>query len=176
MPGGVWYLRFDAFDGLDRRWLGAELKKHRDAPGVVLDLRQNPGGETISLGITVGEFFGSAVDCGTFITRSGRNGGKSSWQIGSAHYAGRVAILVGAGTGSAAEIFSAVLQDHGRRGVFLPSVWEQLPDARNFLNHLKRKAGLPETHWSDTVQIWRYVTEEVRSENLPADVKLWAPA
>ena len=69
-----------------------------------------------------------------------------------------------------------VLQDHGRRGVFLPSVWEQLPDARNFLNHLKRKAGLPETHWSDTVQIWRYVTEEVRSENLPADVKLWAPA
>ncbi|MCD6073203.1 MAG: hypothetical protein K0Q70_86 [Rhodospirillales bacterium] len=67
-----------------------------------------------------------------------------------------------------------VLQDQGRRGVFLPSVWDQLPDARAFLNHLKRKAGLPETHWSDTVQIWRYVTEEVRSENLPVGVQLWA--
>jgi len=68
-----------------------------------------------------------------------------------------------------------VLQDQGRRGVFLPSVWEQLPDARTFLNQLKRKAGLPETHWSDTVQVWRYVTEEVRSENMPAGVKLWTP-
>jgi AmmeMemoRadiSam system protein B/AmmeMemoRadiSam system protein A len=67
-----------------------------------------------------------------------------------------------------------ILQDQGRRGVFLPSVWEQLSDARSFLNHLKRKAGLPETHWSDTVQVWRYVTEEIRSENLPAGVKLWA--
>jgi AmmeMemoRadiSam system protein A len=67
-----------------------------------------------------------------------------------------------------------ILQDQGRRGVFLPSVWEQLPDARSFLGHLKRKAGLPETHWSDTVQVWRYVTEEVRSENLPAGVELWA--
>lgn len=66
-----------------------------------------------------------------------------------------------------------VLQDQGRRGVFLPSVWESLPDARAFLNHLKRKAGLPESHWSDTVQVWRYVTEEVRSEHLPADVILW---
>jgi AmmeMemoRadiSam system protein B/AmmeMemoRadiSam system protein A len=69
-----------------------------------------------------------------------------------------------------------ILQDQGRRGVFLPSVWEQLPDAKTFLNQLKRKAGLPETHWSDTVQVWRYVTEEVRSENLPAGVKLWTPA
>ena len=69
-----------------------------------------------------------------------------------------------------------VLQDKGRRGVFLPSVWEQLADAKTFLNHLKRKAGLPESYWSDTVQVWRYVTEEVRSENLPAGVKLWAPS
>ena len=67
-----------------------------------------------------------------------------------------------------------ILQDQGRRGVFLPSVWEALPDTRLFLNQLKRKAGLPETHWSDTVQVWRYVTEEIRSEHLPAGVDLWA--
>lgn len=68
-----------------------------------------------------------------------------------------------------------VLQDKGQRGVFLPSVWEQLPDTKTFFNHLKRKAGLPESHWSDTVQVWRYVTEEVRSENLPVGIKLWTP-
>lgn len=68
-----------------------------------------------------------------------------------------------------------VLQDGARRGVFLPVVWESIPEPKQFLAHLKRKAGLPETHWSDTVQVWRYVTEEVRSENLPAGISLWAP-
>ncbi len=114
LEGGFVYLRFDEFDGPDRRWLGRELTKHRAAPGVVVDLRRNPGGETFSLGITLGEFFDRSVDCGTFITRGGDRSVKHSWQLGSANYAGKVAVLVDSATGSAAEIFSAVLQDHGR--------------------------------------------------------------
>jgi AmmeMemoRadiSam system protein A len=47
----------------------------------------------------------------------------------------------------------------GKRGTFLPSVWEQLPRPRDFLRHLKRKAGLPAEHWSDAVRVWRYRTE-----------------
>ena len=114
LADGILYLRFDGFDGPDRRWLGEQLRAHHDAPGVVIDLRRNPGGETFSLGITLGEFFEHSVDCGTFIARSGSRGVKNSWQLGSAHYAGRVVVLVDAGTASAAEIFSAALQDHGR--------------------------------------------------------------
>lgn len=136
LPGGFVYLRFDGFDGPDRRWLGEQLKAHHDAPGVVLDLRQNPGGETFSLGITIGEFFERSVDCGTFISRDGRRGEKNSWQFGSARYAGRVAVLVDRVTASAAEIFSAVLQDHGRAtiigrktaGAVLASWFYVLPD------------------------------------------------
>ncbi|KAA6182401.1 AmmeMemoRadiSam system protein A [Thiohalocapsa marina] len=45
------------------------------------------------------------------------------------------------------------------RGTFLPSVWEQLPDPRDFLRHLKQKAGLPPEHWSDRLCAWRYRTE-----------------
>ncbi len=52
-----------------------------------------------------------------------------------------------------------ILQDGGRRGTFLPSVWEQLPDKEEFLKHLKLKAGLPVDHWSDTLQVSRYQTE-----------------
>lgn len=52
-----------------------------------------------------------------------------------------------------------ILQDGHRRGTFLPSVWEQLPDARQFLRHLKQKAGLPADYWSDTLKIFRYTTE-----------------
>jgi carboxyl-terminal processing protease len=129
-------LRFDEFDGPDRRWLSRELKKHRDAPGVGIDLRRNPGGETFSLGISIGEFFDRPVDCGTFISRAGSRRVKNSWQLGSAEYRGRVAILVDGATGSAAEIFAAVLQDHGRAtvigrrtaGAVLASWFYRLPD------------------------------------------------
>jgi carboxyl-terminal processing protease len=136
LPGGAVYLRFDAFDTADRRWLSDQLKANRAAPAVVIDLRRNPGGGTISLGITIGEFFDRSVDCGTFVTRGGYRGGKSSWQIGSARYGGRVVVLVDGATGSAAEIFAAVLQEHGRAtivgrktaGAVLASWYHSLPD------------------------------------------------
>lgn len=47
----------------------------------------------------------------------------------------------------------------GHRGTFLPSVWESLPERREFLAHLKLKAGLPMDYWDDGVKIWRYTTE-----------------
>lgn len=52
-----------------------------------------------------------------------------------------------------------ILQEGYRRGTFLPSVWEQLPDALQFLRHLKQKAGLPSNYWSDTLKVSRYRTD-----------------
>ena len=52
-----------------------------------------------------------------------------------------------------------ILQEGTRRGTFLPSVWEQLPEPQQFLRHLKQKAGLPPDYWSDTIQVFRYRTE-----------------
>lgn len=49
-----------------------------------------------------------------------------------------------------------VLEASGRRGTFLPQVWDQLPDPRDFVAHLKRKAGLPETYWGPDVRVSRY--------------------
>lgn len=42
------------------------------------------------------------------------------------------------------------------RGTFLPQVWAQLPDGREFLAALKRKAGLPEDFWAEDVELARY--------------------
>ncbi|HEY1110653.1 MAG TPA: S41 family peptidase [Opitutaceae bacterium] len=136
LDGGFVYLRFDEFAAKDRRWLSAQLKENLSAPGVVIDLRRNPGGETFSLGITIGEFFDRPVDCGTFVSRSGSRSDKDSWQLGSARYKGKVVVLVDRASGSAAEIFAAVLQDHeraklvGRRtaGAVLASWFYGLPD------------------------------------------------
>jgi AmmeMemoRadiSam system protein A len=53
-----------------------------------------------------------------------------------------------------------ILQEGARRGTFLPSVWEQLPERREFLQRLKLKAGLPVVYWSETLRVFRYRTEQ----------------
>lgn len=55
-----------------------------------------------------------------------------------------------------------ILSDQGRRGTFLPAVWESVADPREFLGHLKSKAGLSRNHWSDTIRAWRYTTTSIR--------------
>lgn len=52
-----------------------------------------------------------------------------------------------------------IFQDGLNRGTFLPTVWESLSERKDFLQHLKIKAGLPTDHWSNTVKVWRYTTE-----------------
>ena len=44
---------------------------------------------------------------------------------------------------------------------FLPSVWEQLPDPREFLRRLKIKAGLGADHWSAQIVVSRYTAESI---------------
>lgn len=52
-----------------------------------------------------------------------------------------------------------ILQDGPKRGTFLPAVWSTLGEPATFLRHLKQKAGLPESYWSDDIRAWRYTTE-----------------
>jgi AmmeMemoRadiSam system protein A len=52
-----------------------------------------------------------------------------------------------------------ILRAGAARGTFLPSVWESLPEPRDFLRHLKIKAGLRPDFWSEEVEILRYRTE-----------------
>jgi AmmeMemoRadiSam system protein A len=54
-----------------------------------------------------------------------------------------------------------ILQEGSYQGTFLPAVWESLPNAKDFLTHLKLKAGLPADHWSDRIKIFRYTTEAI---------------
>jgi AmmeMemoRadiSam system protein A len=53
-----------------------------------------------------------------------------------------------------------ILEDRGRRATFLPSVWESLPQAADFLRHLKMKAGLAPDYWSNTLHAQRYTVED----------------
>lgn len=118
LPGGVRYLRFDAFNRQSLFWLSRELKAHRDAPAVVLDLRQNGGGTTFVLRVALAEFFERPVPAGQFITRSGRANSTGSFGWLPARYPGRVIVLTGPASGSSSEVLAHVLQ-HNRRATIV---------------------------------------------------------
>lgn len=46
-----------------------------------------------------------------------------------------------------------------KRGTFLPVVWQSISDPREFLLHLRRKTGLADDYWSNTLRVSRYTTE-----------------
>lgn len=49
-----------------------------------------------------------------------------------------------------------VLEYLGRRATFLPQVWDGLPDPREFIVALKRKAGLAADFWHQEIRMSRY--------------------
>jgi AmmeMemoRadiSam system protein B/AmmeMemoRadiSam system protein A len=55
-----------------------------------------------------------------------------------------------------------IIEDGGRRALFLPAVWEQLPDPAQFLAHLKAKAGMRVDHWSSHFKASRFQAVEVK--------------
>lgn len=59
-----------------------------------------------------------------------------------------------------------VIVDGNRQGLFLPSVWKEIPDKKDFLQNLKIKAGLSPTYWSNKIIVYRFWTVEIsKNEN-----------
>ena len=71
--------------------------------------------------------------------------------------------------GSEAELLRALrpgrdgllLQEGAQRATFLPAVWESMPEPREFVRELRRKAGLTPHHWSGGLEVFRYTVESV---------------
>ncbi len=66
-----------------------------------------------------------------------------------------------------------IVEAEGRRALFLPQVWETLPQPRAFLGQLKLKAGLDRDHWSADFKAWRFVAASVGSDSLDRPEALW---
>lgn len=54
-----------------------------------------------------------------------------------------------------------MIEEGARRALFIPSVWQTLPDPDAFIAHLKAKAGLTARHWSPTFKAWRFEAVEL---------------
>ncbi|HEY3399430.1 MAG TPA: AmmeMemoRadiSam system protein A [Geothrix sp.] len=57
-----------------------------------------------------------------------------------------------------------VLEWRGRKGAFLPQVWDQQPDPEGFLAHLNQKAGLSLDFWNDEARFSRFTVTRFQGE------------
>ena len=55
-----------------------------------------------------------------------------------------------------------ILRDGNRQGIFLPTVWEKIPDKKEFLSELKIKSGLAPSYRSQKMKIYKFRTVEVK--------------
>lgn len=64
-------------------------------------------------------------------------------------------------------IDGVIFEWQGRRGTFLPQVWENLKEPHLFLNLLKQKAGLPTDFWAPDVKLYRYEVQKWKEPRKP---------
>ena len=57
-------------------------------------------------------------------------------------------------------VHGLIIREAGKQATYLPSVWQQLPTAAQFVSELRRKAGLAPNAWSPQTEVFFYTTEE----------------
>ena len=115
LAGGARYLRIALFSDRSARDLERLLDElgMQDVPGLVIDLRNNPGG-VVEGAVDIADLF---IDTGTIVSTRGRGQGQTfDYAARPGDIVGKlpIVVLVNGGTASAAEILAGALQDHGR--------------------------------------------------------------
>ena len=59
--------------------------------------------------------------------------------------------------------YGIIISDRNNRAVYLPEVWEQLPNREVFLSSLKEKAGLHPEYFSRTLEAYKFTTTGITS-------------
>lgn len=54
-----------------------------------------------------------------------------------------------------------ILEAGSKRATFLPAVWEQLEGKKEFVTHLKRKAGIEDNSWPNNMKCSIYQAEKI---------------
>jgi carboxyl-terminal processing protease len=128
LPSGYTYLALPVFDDDTVKQLKAMLAKYKNAPGLILDLRGNTGGDFRAVLNAASYFFPEKASFGKVIARSGKKpslilrilGVPADLNVGDAGesaYTGPVVILVNEGSASGAELFAAGMQESERAAI-----------------------------------------------------------
>jgi carboxyl-terminal processing protease len=138
LSDSIGYIRFNVFvmSLMDR--IRSAISGMKDAPGLIIDLRGNPGGiGGMSIGIA-GVLEKERTSLGTMHMREGHQNFAVFPQANA--YLGPVVILTDGGSASTSEIFAAGMQELGRAvvvgertvGAALPSLFQKLPTGALF--------------------------------------------
>ncbi len=125
LPSGYGYIRFTQWTLPVTASALEALADLKNTPGLVIDLRGNPGGSAHAVNMLLARFFPNRAELGNVITRTGQPVSlflgaveiiklKNSVPGDKDAYRGPVAILVSAGSASASELFSSTMQTTGR--------------------------------------------------------------
>jgi carboxyl-terminal processing protease len=138
ISGGIGYIRFNVFVVPLMERIRNGIRSMRDAPGIIIDIRGNPGGFGGMAAGIVGLLEAKQVSLGTMRMRAGFQGLVAFPQKDP--YTGPVVVLIDGLSGSTSEIFAGGLQEVGRAvvvgersaGAALPSIITKLPTGALF--------------------------------------------
>jgi carboxyl-terminal processing protease len=112
LPGNIGYIRLDSFiSSKANQEMKSALKKLSNADGIVLDLRNNPGG-LLANAIEIANMF---LDKGIIVSTIDFEGYKNSQPVSGTPVTHQpLVLLINSGSASASEILSGALRDNGR--------------------------------------------------------------
>ena len=123
LPSGFGYIRFSGFSWSVRGQVLDAIQVQRSLPGMIIDLRNNPGGMASMVEDIAGQLVREKTDVGSIITRTGQPVTLFGYPVekirrtlagSSSAYDKPVVILVNAVSASASEMLAGGLQDIGR--------------------------------------------------------------
>ena len=138
LAGNIGYIRFNIFVMMLMDRIRTAVRGMADAPGLIIDLRGNPGGiGGMSYGIA-GVLTNEPASLGSLRMRSGHQNYLINPQPNP--YLGPVVIITDGGSASTSEIFAGGMQELGRAvvvgertaGAALPSIIQKLPTGALF--------------------------------------------
>jgi carboxyl-terminal processing protease len=114
LGGGVLYVRFDRFQASTGDWFTHVLDSNRDAAGLIVDLRLNPGGLKTQLLKCLDALYSKPISAGVDVSRKGK---LHNWKVhgrGPHAFTKPVVVLIDDVSMSSSEIFAAAIEETGR--------------------------------------------------------------
>lgn len=139
LENNIGYISFNVWIPKQAEKVREAIRSMPDVKGLIIDLRNNSGGQGNLVNNVGGTLFRDRLSFGKTKHRYGTN---DFWVVPQNQiYDGKVVVLTNCGTGSTSEIFAAGMKDTGRAkiigertaGAVLPATIERLPTGANFM-------------------------------------------